>query len=94
MHRDIEEELYRWKKKSDRYPLIIRGARQVGKTYLIESFGKEAFSKVVTVNFEFQPQMKKCFKTLDPLEIINKLQLLLNVSIEGGDTLLFLDEIQ
>ena len=94
MRRDIEKELISWKSQKEHYPLIIRGARQVGKSYLVETFGKAYFQNNVVVNLEFQPQLKNCFKSLDPSEIINKLQLLLGVQIKEDNTLLFLDEIQ
>lgn len=94
MRRDIEKELILWKSQKDRYPLIIRGARQVGKSYLVETFGKDHFLNSVVVNFEFQPQLKDVFQSLNPAEIINKLRLILGVQIKEGDTLLFLDEIQ
>jgi uncharacterized protein len=94
MRRDIEKDLLKWKDEQDRLPLLIRGARQVGKSYIIEDFGKKAFHNSVVVNFEFQPELKSCFTTLDPSEIINKLQLLLSVTIEDEKTLLFFDEIQ
>ena len=94
MRRDIEKELILWKAQKEKYPLIIRGARQVGKSYLVETFGKTHFQNNVIVNLEFQPQLKDCFKSLDPSEIINKLQLLLGVQIKEDNTLLFLDEIQ
>lgn len=94
MQRDIERELILWKEQSERYPLLIRGARQVGKSYLVESFAKNHFQNSVVINFEFQPRLKECFTSLDPTEIINKIQLILGVRIEDGKTLLFLDEIQ
>jgi len=94
MKRDITKELILWKDHKERYPLIIRGARQVGKSYIIESFAKDNFKDIVVVNFEFQPQLKECFKNPDPLEIINKLQLFLGIEIDKNSTLLFLDEIQ
>ncbi|MCK9582621.1 MAG: ATP-binding protein [Endomicrobiales bacterium] len=94
MKRDIEKELINWKNQSERLPLLLRGARQVGKSYIVEDFGKKAFENVVVVNFEFQPELKQCFVTLKPIEIINKLQMLMGVAIEAGKTLLFLDEIQ
>jgi len=94
MRRDIEKELISWKSQKGRYPLIVRGARQVGKSYLVEAFGKTHFQNNVVVNFEFQPQLKDCFQSFDPSEIVNKLQLILGVQIKEGSTLLFLDEIQ
>jgi predicted AAA+ superfamily ATPase len=56
MKRDIEKELLAWKDKKDRYPLLIRGARQVGKSYLVENFAKNHFKSSVIINFEFQPR--------------------------------------
>jgi len=94
MKRDLERELFKWKEHKDRLPLLLRGARQVGKSYIVEEFGKKAFKNIVVVNFEFRPELKQCFTTLDPIEIINKLQLLMGVTIEAETTLLFLDEIQ
>ncbi len=94
MKRDLERELFNWKELEDRLPLLLRGARQVGKSYIVEEFGKKAFKNLVVVNFEFRPELKQCFTTLDPVDIINKLQLLMGVTIEAETTLLFLDEIQ
>lgn len=94
MKRDIEKELSIWKNQKERYPLLLRGARQVGKSYIVEQFSKNNFQNTVVINFEFQPQLKECFTTLDPSEIINKIQLLLGVQIKPGNTLLFFDEIQ
>lgn len=94
MRRDIEKELLEWKDNKNRYPLLIRGARQVGKSYIVEFFAKDNFKNCVVLNFEFQPSLKQCFSTLDPREIINKIQLVLGLEIDENNTLLFLDEIQ
>lgn len=94
MRRDIESELFNWKEHKDRSPLLLRGARQVGKSYIVEEFGRKAFKNLVVVNFEFRPELKQCFASLDPVDIINKLQLIMGVAIEAETTLLFLDEIQ
>lgn len=94
MKRDLENDLFNWKERKERLPLLLRGARQVGKSYIVEAFGKKAFKNLVVVNFEFRPKLKECFTTLDPVEIINKLQLLMGEAIEVEKTLLFLDEIQ
>lgn len=94
MKRDIERQLNDWKDQPNRLPLLIRGPRQVGKTYVIEQFAKEHFANVVLVNFELSPRTKQCFESFDPKEIINKLQLMNDCNIEPGKTLLFLDEIQ
>ena len=94
MKRDLIQDLFKWKERRDRLPLLLRGARQVGKSFIVEEFGKKAFENTVVVNFEFKPEFKHCFNTFDPIEIINKLQLLTGEKIEAGKTLLFLDEIQ
>lgn len=94
MERDIYSWLKNWKNEKRRKPLIIRGARQVGKTWLVEYFGEKNFEQFVEINFEFQPHFKTCFSTLDPFEIVEKIELTSNVDITQGLTLLFLDEIQ
>jgi predicted AAA+ superfamily ATPase len=92
--RSLYKELLNWKNDPFRRPLILRGARQVGKTYLVQEFGKEAFESFAEVNFEYFPEFKTCFKNLNPKLIIEKLETYLNINIESGKTLLFLDEIQ
>lgn len=94
MDRALEKDLLQWKSNPNRFPLLLRGARQVGKTYLIEKFGRSAFSSLASVNFEAQPEAIACFDSLDPEEILMRLQLILKQSIQPGHTLLFLDEIQ
>jgi uncharacterized protein len=94
MERDLSAWLKIWKDEESRKPLIIRGARQVGKTWLVNDFGKKSFDNHVEVNFEYQPEIKSCFLTLSPYEILQQLELSLNVDIVPGKTLLFLDEIQ
>ena len=94
MQRSIENELSRWKEEPLRMPLLIRGARQVGKSFTIEKFGKENFEKTVTVNFELRPALRDCFRDLDPKKIIRDIELVLKVQIQPGTTLLFFDEIQ
>lgn len=94
MKRDALKELIQWKNRTDRLPLLVRGARQVGKSYLIEEFGKNNFENYVEINFEYIPEAKRCFTTLDPFEIVNRIRLLQGVTITEGKSLLFLDEIQ
>src|SRR5579872_3015181 len=94
MYRDIEQNLLNWKKQENPMPLLVRGARQVGKSYVIEKFGRENFEQLVTINFELQPEMIRCFESLNPDEIINAIFLLTHKKIEPQKTLLFLDEIQ
>ena len=94
MQRDIEQHLLHWKQKKNRIPLLLRGARQVGKSFIVEKFGRAHFDTLVTVNFEQDPGLARCFNTLHPHEIITALSLSLHKKIEPGKTLLFLDEIQ
>ncbi len=94
MKRAIEPLLKKWKDMKERLPIILRGARQVGKSFLIERFGKENFESVVTCNFEFTPDLMSCFNNLDPLSICSKLEVAFKTRIIPGKTLLFLDEIQ
>jgi predicted AAA+ superfamily ATPase len=94
MRRDLEKELLRWKDQNERLPLLLRGARQVGKSYLVKDFGEKEFESFVEINFDYEPQTKLCFSSLDPHEILNKIRLLKGVNITAGKTLLFLDEIQ
>ncbi len=94
MKRDITKELIKWKDKEDRTPLIIRGARQVGKSYTIEEFGKQYFQTLITINFEEKPETKACFNSLDVHVILKQLGYLYGKVIDPGTTLLFLDEIQ
>lgn len=75
-------------------PILLRGARQVGKTYAVEKFGNESFKRFVAVNFEFQKKYLTCFDSLDPIDIIERIESIANTRIIPGETLLFLDEIQ
>lgn len=94
MKRDIEQDLIRWKEQKNRLPLLVRGARQVGKSYIIEKFGDKHFDNYIVLNFEKYPEYKKCFTSLDPVKIVNSIELICKTSIIPGKTLLFLDEIQ
>jgi predicted AAA+ superfamily ATPase len=97
MRRKAFEELKAWKAMADRKPLLLEGARQVGKTYLLEQlFGRAEYTNVVRVNLQnASPQMHELFMgSIDPRRIIGNLELLYNTKIEPGNTLLILDEIQ
>ncbi len=94
MDRDILQDLLTWRNRKDRLPLLIRGARQVGKSFVIEQFGSKHFNNMLTINFEQQPEYKSCFSTLYPHEILNKIYVLSHQQIIPGKTLLFLDEVQ
>lgn len=95
MKRAIEKDLKEWKEREDRKPLLVRGARQVGKTFIIEKFGKENFESYITINFEEMKDLKGAFQAdLDPALIIRDLSTRMKTPIIPGKTLLFLDEIQ
>ncbi len=94
MKRNIIKDLVKWKDRADRMPLLLRGARQVGKTYTIEQFGKTYFDDMVSINLELQPMLKSCFNTLQPNLIIQAIEIETQKSIKAGKTLLFIDEIQ
>lgn|SRR3990167_5153195 len=94
MKRLINYDLKQWKSSSIRKPLLMRGARQVGKTYAVRELGK-TFQNMVEINFELHPDFATLFeKDLDPVRIINALVAITMQSIIPGNTLLFFDEIQ
>lgn len=94
MQRSLLQSLIAWKDRPSRMPLMLRGARQVGKTTLVEQFGQTYFDNMVTINFELDPEFIHCFVDLDPKPIINAIVALKKTTITPGKTLLFLDEIQ
>ena len=94
MKRNAIKELYEWKENNDRKPLVILGARQVGKTWLMKEFGKEAYKKCAYVNFEDNDDLRGMFEhDFDIQRIIANLQWATDVTIDE-DTLVILDEIQ
>ena len=94
MYRKIEKYLTDWKSSSYRKPLVVRGARQVGKTYTIEKFAKEQYKHYLRINLEQEGSLRHVFESLQPQDIINELTALYQVPIIDGKTLLFIDEIQ
>ncbi len=95
MKRNIEKKLVCWKTKKYRKPLIVRGARQVGKTFSLKKFGQENFSDVHYINFEENEVMARVFDDdLNPERIINDLSFKLRKSINLTEDLLIFDEIQ
>lgn len=88
-------ELEKWKAKKRRKPLIIRGARQVGKTWLMKEFGAAAYKNVVYINFDNNERMKKLFEgSLEVERLITGLELYAGHKIDAGNTLLIFDEVQ
>ena len=94
MYRFAHEYLGDWKSRQNRKPLVIRGARQVGKTHLVRSFANEHFKHLLEINIERNPETASLFSSNNPAKIIQMLELQFDVPIQKGPTLLFLDEIQ
>lgn len=95
MKREIIKDLLKWKESSNRKPLIVHGARQVGKTYIIKQFGKENYNNLIYVNFETNQEFSsQISEHIDAKYIINKLELFYGEKILPGKTLIFFDEIQ
>lgn len=94
IQRDALLSLQLWRKHPTRKPLLVRGARQVGKSYLVREFGRE-FDSYVEINFERDKQIGRLFQgSLAPKQLISSLAAYVGQSIVPGRTLLFLDEIQ
>ncbi|WP_295750194.1 AAA family ATPase [uncultured Holdemanella sp.] len=95
MKREIFNQLEVWKKSENKKPLIIKGARQVGKTYIVRHFAKYSYSEMVEVNFEKDLEFQHVFeKTHNPKEILDYFRLRFSEYKFTNDTLLFMDEIQ
>ena len=95
MHRHIITELQSWITRERRKPLLLRGARQVGKTWLVEYLAKEKFDFFLKVDFEEHPELVSLFDSdLDPLRICSELEVRTGIDVILGKTLLFFDEIQ
>ena len=95
MERNIYHELKQWKESHRRKPLILNGARQVGKTHSLKHFGRVSYEKVAYLNFEKDEKISQFFEeTLDPKHLIRILSIHTEVDIEPQNTLLIFDEIQ
>lgn len=94
MKRDVYNSLKQWADSQERRPLIVRGARQVGKTWLIESFGHKHIGQCVTLNLERTLRSAELFADPSPRANLRAIEALTGKRIEPGKTLLFLDEIQ
>ena len=95
MERKKSKKLLEWKNDKEKTPLILYGARQVGKTYTILSFGKENYKNVAYINFEDNTEISKIFEQdLEVERIIKELSVKLGITILEEDTLIFFDEIQ
>ncbi len=95
LYRTAIEQLHKWKQKENKKPLIIRGARQVGKTWLMKEFGQTAYKETVYVSFDNNKQMKELFDADMKIDrIITGLELYAGHKIDPANTLLIFDEIQ
>ena len=95
MYREKIEELKKWKESKERKPLILRGARQVGKTWLMKTFGEEYYEKYAYINFDNNPRMEQLFSSDYNIErIIQGLKIETNINIEPENTLIISDEVQ
>ena len=95
MKRKILDSLVEWKNSNERKPLILNGARQVGKTYILEQFGAEQFENVIYLNMEIEGAIRDFIeKELSPRKIIQFLEAVKKQEITAGKTLIFFDEIQ
>lgn len=94
MERSIYSSLKKWKESPTRKPLILQGARQVGKTYILKKFGAREYSEVVYINCDDNNDMQNMFVDYDVDRIIRSMSAISGVSIKPSTTLLILDEIQ
>ena len=95
MRRYIKEQLIEWKNRKDKKPLILKGARQVGKTYILKEFGQEQYENVAYFNFDHDEALKELFVTTkDPKRILEQLVFVTGKAIEPQKTLIIFDEVQ
>ena len=95
MKRNAMEELKKWQADSERKPMVLRGARQVGKTWLMKEFGQNCYDNFVYFNFDEEDELKPIFETnKNPARIIELLSMISGSKIQPGNTLIVFDEIQ
>ncbi len=95
MKRDVYAHLLKWKHSKDRKPLIIKGARQVGKTYIVKQFAKNEYKNIAYINFEQDPNLINIFEeNLKPDRIMEEISIYLEKKILPPVTLIFFDEVQ
>ena len=96
LKRKFYDYLTEWKRTKKRECLLVNGARQVGKTFIIEKFGKENYKQYIYINFVKNPEYRTIFEgSLEPEELYRKMSLTLpRFRLEKKNTLIFLDEIQ
>lgn len=95
MYRNQIEKLIEWKNNINKKPLIIRGARQVGKTWLMKEFGEKYYKNIAYINFDRNTRMQQLFSEDMNIErLIQGLKLESGVNINANDTLIIFDEVQ
>ena len=95
LKRNAIQDLINWKSSDDRKPLVMRGARQVGKTWLMKEFGQSCYESYVYFNFDEEDGLKSIFETnKNPHRIIELLSMISGEKILPGETLIIFDEIQ
>lgn len=95
IEREIIDQFKTWKDAPNRKPILLKGARQIGKTWAMETFGKECFKYCVKFDFDKQPEVKSVFQvTKDPKRLVKELTLYCDQPIIAGETLMIFDEIQ
>ena len=95
MRRNVVDDLVKWKNSKSRKPLVLKGARQVGKTWLMKHFGKEFYQNYVYFNFDEDVEIRSVFETSkDPQRIIQRLSMISGQAIDPEKTLIIFDEIQ
>lgn len=95
IQREILDKMKAWKENPRRKPLVLQGARQVGKSWALKKFGRECFEDMVYINFDTMPAVKEDFKrTKEPLKLIKSMELMTGKKIIPTSTLIVLDEIQ
>ena len=95
IERDVINQFKAWKEAPDRKPILLKGARQIGKTWAMETFGQECFKYCVKFDFDRQQELKSVFQaTKDPQRLIKELTLYCDQPIIAGETLMIFDEIQ
>lgn len=93
--RNLYADLVAWKQGNYRKPLIVQGARQVGKTSLIRHFGKTQFENLAYFNFDERPELNQIFQQTKQVErLLNNLSTIHGRKIDSANTLIFFDEIQ
>ena len=95
MEREFTKTLIDWKENNNKTPLMIIGARQTGKSYIVEEFCKQHFTSNIIINLELEEDIREIFETtLKPEEIVRHIKLVKRIDFDIEDTVIFFDEIQ